>query len=150
MTLICLGLFFTGLLSAFVLTKYVRDFAISHGFVAVPTQERHLHSSPLPRLGGVAIFLSFCACMGIAALWAMRHPALHTPYFLKTMSTIFVPAAIVFLLSPGAAYITGTCIRVDGGTPNARTTWNLQPHNNSKPFEGFHRSKLPDVLVRGE
>jgi len=98
LTLICLGLFFTGLLSAFVLTKYVRDIAISRGLVAVPTQERHLHSSPLPRLGGVAIFLSFCACMGIAALWAVRHPALHSPYFLKTLTTIFVPAATVFLL----------------------------------------------------
>ena len=98
MTLICLGLFFTGLLAAFVLTRYVRDFAISHGLVAVPTQERHMHSNPLPRLGGVAIFLSFCACMGIAAVWAVRHPTLHAPTFLKTLTTIFVPAAIVFLL----------------------------------------------------
>ena len=98
MTLICLGLFFAGLLSAFVLTRYVRDFALSRGLVAVPTQERHLHSRPLPRLGGVAIFLSFCACMGIAALWAVLHPTLHSPHFLRSLATIFVPAAIVFLL----------------------------------------------------
>lgn len=58
-------------------------------------------------------------------------------------------AAIVFLLSPAAAYITGTCIRVDGGTPNARGTWKLQPHQRSKPFEGFHRAELPDLLTRG-
>lgn len=62
-----------------------------------------------------------------------------------------ISAAIVFLLSPAAAYITGTCLRVDGGTPNARTaTWKMIPHSNSKPFEGFHRSKLPDVLIKGE
>ena len=56
-------------------------------------------------------------------------------------------AAIVFLLSPAAAYITGTCIRVDGGTPNSRQTWTLQPHKNSKPFEGFHRAVPPAMLM---
>jgi citronellol/citronellal dehydrogenase len=55
-------------------------------------------------------------------------------------------AAIVFLLSPAAAYITGTCIRVDGGTPNARQTWNLESHAKSKPFEGFHRAVRPAML----
>ena len=57
-------------------------------------------------------------------------------------------AAITYLLSPAAAYITGSCIRVDGGTPNARTTWKLEPHSRSVPFEGFHRAKLPDVMKR--
>jgi citronellol/citronellal dehydrogenase len=61
-----------------------------------------------------------------------------------------VSAAIVFLLSPAAAYITGSYIRIDGGAPNARATWNLQPHKNSRPHEGFHRAKLPDVLIKGE
>jgi citronellol/citronellal dehydrogenase len=55
-------------------------------------------------------------------------------------------AAVVFLLSPAAAYITGTCLRVDGGTPNARGTWKLQPHRNSKPFMGFHRAQVPEML----
>ena len=98
MTVICLVLFFSALLSAFVLTRYVRDFATVRGWVAVPTQERHLHSSPLPRLGGVAIFLSFTLCMGIAAVWVVRHPQLHPQQFLRTMATILVPAALVFLL----------------------------------------------------
>jgi citronellol/citronellal dehydrogenase len=57
-----------------------------------------------------------------------------------------VSAAIVYLLSPAAAYVTGVCIRVDGGTPNARGTWTLTQHSNSKPFEGFHRATLPDLL----
>jgi citronellol/citronellal dehydrogenase len=57
-----------------------------------------------------------------------------------------VSAAIVFLLSPAAAYITGSCIRVDGGAPNARATWTLKAHQKSKPFEGFHRATVPRVL----
>jgi len=61
-----------------------------------------------------------------------------------------VSAAIVYLLSPAAAYVTGTCLRIDGGAPNARATWNLQPHHNNHPYEGFHRAKLPDVLIKGQ
>src|SRR5271163_1335392 len=61
-----------------------------------------------------------------------------------------VSAAIVFLLSPAAAYITGSCIRIDGGAPNARATWNLESHDKSRAYEGFHRAKLPDVLIKGE
>ncbi len=98
MTVLLLAMFLLSLLSAFVLTRYVRDFATSHGWVAVPTQERHLHSSPLPRLGGVAIFLSFSCCMGIAVLWALYHPRMHSTFSLKTTLTILMPASLVFLL----------------------------------------------------
>jgi len=57
-----------------------------------------MHSTPLPRLGGVAIFLSFSCCMAIAALWASNHPQAHTQHFLRSMLTILGPAALVFLL----------------------------------------------------
>jgi len=57
-----------------------------------------------------------------------------------------VSATIVFLLSPAAAFITGTCIRVDGGGPNARSSWKLQPHCKSIPFEGFHLDSTPHLL----
>jgi citronellol/citronellal dehydrogenase len=59
-----------------------------------------------------------------------------------------VSAAIVFLLTPAAAYITGSCIRVDGGAPNARATWTLRAHQKSDPFDGFHRATIPEVLKR--
>ena len=55
-------------------------------------------------------------------------------------------SAIVYLLSPAAAYITGSCVRVDGGTPNARGTWALEPHARSQPFQGFHRAIQPKLL----
>src|SRR5215471_6866377 len=80
------------------MTRYVRDFASSRGWVTVPTQERHMHSSPLPRLGGVAIFLSFFICMAVAAFWEVRHPQMHSPQFLRTMVRILIPAGLVFLL----------------------------------------------------
>ena len=98
LTVICLALFLLSLTSAFVLTRSVRDFATSRGWVASPTQERHLHSNPLPRLGGVAIFLSFSGCMAVAAFWAVRHRGPQSPFFLRTMVTILVPSALVFLL----------------------------------------------------
>lgn len=57
-----------------------------------------------------------------------------------------VSAAIVFLLSEAAAYITGSFIRVDGGVPNARQTWKLKPTDRSKPFNGFALAKPPKCL----
>jgi citronellol/citronellal dehydrogenase len=59
-----------------------------------------------------------------------------------------VSAAIVYLLSPAAAFVTGSCLRIDGGAPNARRGWwELQPVEHDTPFEGFHRSMAPEILA---
>jgi UDP-GlcNAc:undecaprenyl-phosphate GlcNAc-1-phosphate transferase len=97
LSVIFLGIFFFSLLGSFVLTRCVRDFATARGWVAIPTQERHLHKSPLPRLGGVAIFISFSVSVGVAFVLASRNPLVH-PFSLKTLLTILVPATLVFLL----------------------------------------------------
>ncbi|WP_341704727.1 SDR family oxidoreductase [Ferrovibrio sp.] len=57
-----------------------------------------------------------------------------------------VSAAIVWLLSPAAAFVSGTTLRVDGGVPNARRHYPLPKHEASQPFDGFHRSVRPKVL----
>jgi citronellol/citronellal dehydrogenase len=61
-----------------------------------------------------------------------------------------VSSAIVYLLSPAAAYITGSCVRVDGGTPNNRSSyWKLRAGQRNEPFNAFHRSTLPKLLTEG-
>jgi len=60
-----------------------------------------------------------------------------------------VSSAVVYLLSEGAAYITGSCIRVDGGVPNARQTWKLEEHSRSTPYEGFPLARMPECLKSG-
>lgn len=60
-----------------------------------------------------------------------------------------VSSAVVYLLSEGAAYITGSFIRVDGGVPNARQTWKLEEHSRNQPYEGFPLATMPDCLKPG-
>ena len=58
-----------------------------------------------------------------------------------------VSAAIVFLLSPAAAFISGSCLRVDGAAPNAKRVWPEVGSGIASPaFNGFHLSKMPQVL----
>src|SRR5205085_91701 len=59
-----------------------------------------------------------------------------------------VSAAIVFLLSAAAGFITGSVLRVDGGVPNARPTWPLPLHTNAPAFDGFHLAQPPQSLNR--
>ena len=98
MTVVFFAIFFLSLLISFVLTRYVRDVASRRGWVATPSHERHLHSSPLPRLGGVAIFISFSLSILAADVLASYLPNLHSAFPFKTLLTVLVPASIVFLL----------------------------------------------------
>jgi citronellol/citronellal dehydrogenase len=57
-----------------------------------------------------------------------------------------VSSAIVYLLSPAAAFITGACLRIDGGGSKTGGMWKLTSHDKSIPFDGFHRASLPELL----
>ena len=58
-----------------------------------------------------------------------------------------VSAAIVFLLSPAAAFVSGACLRVDGAAPNAKRIWpRIGTGGRTAPFDGFHLAETPRVL----
>lgn len=57
-----------------------------------------------------------------------------------------VSAAIVFLLSPAAAFITGVTLQIDGGASLGSAVWPSAKEARSQPFGGFHRAQLPEVL----
>jgi len=58
-----------------------------------------------------------------------------------------VAAAIVFLLTPAAAFISGACLRVDGAAPNAKRIWpEVGTGGTTEAFDGFHLASSPDVL----
>jgi citronellol/citronellal dehydrogenase len=57
-----------------------------------------------------------------------------------------VSSAICFLLSPGAAFISGDCLRIDGGASQGGRVWPLPKAKNNEPYNGFHRAVTPKVL----
>jgi citronellol/citronellal dehydrogenase len=57
-----------------------------------------------------------------------------------------VSAAICYLLSPAAAFVSGSCIRVDGAAPNARRQREIPNKSPAPAFDGFHLGSKPKVL----
>jgi citronellol/citronellal dehydrogenase len=91
----------------------------------------------------------------IASSGMDRYPPEHRPVILAAAKSIpaqrlgtesEVSAAVAFLLSPAAAFISGACLRVDGAGPNARRMWPRVGGAPSEAFNGFHLAELPTIL----
>ena len=76
-------------------------------------------------------------------------PMLSNAVPLKRMGTESeVSAAVVFLLSPAAAFISGDLMRIDGAASLGGRLWPLTDHDNSQPYNGFHRAQAPEALKK--
>src|SRR5947209_6521728 len=87
--------FVAALIISATVTRWIRDFSVAHRWVFAPSSDRHVHVRPVPRLGGVAIFVT---------LWCMVLLAHYIPVYLDASSwfnlsvKILGPATIIFLL----------------------------------------------------
>ena len=61
-----------------------------------------------------------------------------------------VASAIVFLLTPGANFISGNTVRIDGAASQGSRAWTLGKAKSAESYNGFHRAYLPEVFKSTE
>lgn len=98
MTLLFLCLFAFSLLVSFAATRQVRDLAARRGWVSFPQDARHVHQVPLPRLGGVSIFIAFSVSLSVWLTLGIFRPNLLAGAAPATLLRIYVPACVIFCL----------------------------------------------------
>lgn len=77
-----------------LLTYWVRSTTIARGLQATPVYGRHTHTKPLPRLGGIAICLTFLIVLAILPM--SRLAQIH--FSGKTYAGVLLPVLIIFLM----------------------------------------------------
>jgi UDP-GlcNAc:undecaprenyl-phosphate GlcNAc-1-phosphate transferase len=78
-------------------TRYVRDIALAHGWIRQMDSRHHTHTSPVPRLGGIGIFLGFT--VSLALLVTGYHIIGRNPVYITGILQRFgPPALLIFIL----------------------------------------------------
>jgi UDP-GlcNAc:undecaprenyl-phosphate GlcNAc-1-phosphate transferase len=86
----------SGLLSL-VLTREVRNFAIRRGWVDRPSTGRHIHRRPVPRVGGLAIFIAFVGTLGTFLL-SVHVQGIAPPFRVESALGIVAATALIFAM----------------------------------------------------
>lgn len=86
--------FLASLAVSFLVTRYVRDQALRRGGKIRRLRERDVHTNPVPRVGGVAVFLSVITVVG-ALIAFSRFGRFFDP---RLVISLLLPAVLIFLL----------------------------------------------------
>src|SRR5438309_423236 len=87
--------FFGSFALALFLTWYVRGAAVANRWVSAPESYRHIHDTPVPRLGGIAIFLAFVGMSGALVL-TNRLIGVHFGFSTRNWLGLLGPALLIF------------------------------------------------------
>jgi len=88
--------FVAALLVSTIFTRWIRDFSTARKWVFGPTSDRHIHVRPIPRLGGVAIFLTLW-CGVLLAHFGPTYFGAHGLTWSDVTLKILAPATIIFV-----------------------------------------------------
>jgi len=80
-----------------LLTKRVRDAAMAKGMVTPPELDRHVHSIAVPRLGGVAVYVSVMLVLTMSLILPWWNGDTHV-FSVHQLIGLLGPAAIIFAL----------------------------------------------------
>jgi UDP-GlcNAc:undecaprenyl-phosphate/decaprenyl-phosphate GlcNAc-1-phosphate transferase len=97
MSAVYLTVFVVCTLLSFILTRRVRNLAVARGWAAAAESARHIHQQPIPRIGGVAIYLAFVGAVALAMALSVSF-AVSTQLVSKPVFWIMGAATVVFLL----------------------------------------------------
>src|SRR5690554_5637955 len=96
-----------------ILMPGVLHLAHERGLLLYPTEARHVHTSPIPKFGGVAMFIAFCGGVGLSFIL----PVVRFPVEIER----------IVLLITGAAIVTAVMLYDDliGIEPLPKLAWQL-------------------------
>lgn len=97
MHLIAVALFFGALCFSLLFTRKVRNLALRLHWAKRPIQQHHLHTSPIPRFGGVAVYGTFLF-ITVLLLAASRVFRFSLGFSARNILWVLVPATLVFVV----------------------------------------------------
>lgn len=79
-----------------LLTPFIRDFAIQRSWVDQPDNDRKIHVSPIPRLGGIGIAIAYLAALGLSLVAPYKNLPFDLPTALDAGLRLLPAAATIF------------------------------------------------------